>query len=548
MQLLTSGRPGGVLPWGVLLLLALLPAGAAAEPRTPTPAARIAGGTTPNRPWPAQGYLQVALPGGVERVCGGTLVSGRWFLTAGHCVTARASADPLLPAAFTVNLGESDTTQFTATERFAVDRVVRDPFFSRRVATSNHDLALLHLARATPATPGFEPMRIVSASESALWSAGTVATVIGWGASVVHGPLSTRLQQAGVPILEDTTCNAAYPVGEPDPFDVLTMLCAGDGSADTCTGDSGGPLMVPRVDTFALAGVTSYGGLECASATKPGVYARVGSSIMNAWVRTQIPTASIAIDPARPEPDGDVALAAGASRPDGQTGLPAYRWDLDDDGAYDDDAGPNATLRNISRGSTVVRVQESYPDGDRALAREVVTTAGSPLPLPPPPPPPPPRSAVASQLAPPAPAPGPAAAPDPAPATAIPAPAQPSSIALPALARLLPGPRRMYVRSLLDRRMTIRVHCSVACTMKARFTLDWRTARRLRLTRSGTNVLIGTGARRLRGAGSVKLTIRLTKRAVRALRRAHRGATRVRVTATAGQRRQRLDRTITLHA
>jgi secreted trypsin-like serine protease len=532
----TRGRSGGVLLLGVPLLLAFVPAGAAAQQRTPTPAARIVGGTAPNRPWPAQGYLKVALGGNATRICAGTLVSGRWFLTAGHCVTDRA--DPsivLVPPSFTVYLGETDTTLFAPSEQFAVDSRERDPQFNRRAGTATHDLAVLHLARATPATPRYEPMRLVSAEEAALWSPGTVATVIGWGASSFGGPVTTQLQQAGVPILDDGACASAYPAADPNPFVATTMFCAGDGTADTCTGDSGGPIMVPRVDTFALAGVTSYG-FDCGNAAKPGVYARVGAPGLNSWVRAQIPTAAIAINPTRPEPDTDVALTATATRPPSQIGVPTYRWDFDDDGAYDDAVGANVTLRRVHPGSTVVRVQESYSDDDRALAREVVTTAGSPLPLPPPPPPPPPTPGAAGAGSPPGSA-GTPAGPD-----------QASSGVLPALARLLPGPRSMSIRGLLDGRLTIGVRCSAACLLKARFTLDWRTARRLGLTRSTSNVLIGTGQRRLRNPGSVKVTIRLTKRALRALRRTRSGATRVRVTATAGRRTQRLERAIKLHA
>jgi hypothetical protein len=188
------------------------------------------------------------------------------------------------------------------------------------------------------------------------------------------------------------------------------------------------------------------------------------------------------------------------------------------------------TLRRIGAGSTVVRVQESYPDGDRALAREVVTTAGSPLPLPPPPPPPPPKPAPPVVAA----------------SVAGPSPARPSSVALPALARLLPGPRRMRARSLQDGVLTIGVHCSAPCTLKARFTLDGRTAKRIKISKTATSALIGTGEARLRKAGDIKLTIRLTRKAVRALRGLRSGATRVRVTARAGDRLQRLERTITL--
>jgi hypothetical protein len=211
-----------------------------------------------------------------------------------------------------------------------------------------------------------------------------------------------------------------------------------------------------------------------------------------------------------------------------------YAWDLDDDGRYDDETGPTATLDRINAGSTVVRVEETYPDGDRALAREVVTTAGSPLPAPPPPPPPPPKPNPPGQLA------------SDTAATTPPGPDQGSS-GLPALARLLPGPRRIRVRSLLDGRMTIGVQCSAACSLTARFTLDGRTAGRLGLTRFGGNVLMGTGSKRLTRAGSVKLVIRLTRRSVRALRRTSSGATRVRVTARAPKRVQQLERSIRLH-
>lgn len=89
---------------------ALGPGADTAGAQRPAPAeSQIVGGTPPTRAWPAQGLLQIA----PSRICGGTLVSGRRFLTAGHCVSHRDDRSVLLPAtAFTVNLGESDTTQF----------------------------------------------------------------------------------------------------------------------------------------------------------------------------------------------------------------------------------------------------------------------------------------------------------------------------------------------------------------------------------------------------------------------------------------------------
>ncbi|MEA2150620.1 MAG: tryptase [Solirubrobacteraceae bacterium] len=522
MKLCTKWQVVGALLLGALLAPALVPSGAAA----------IVGGTAPNRPWPAQALVSATIAAGT-RSCGGTLVSGRWVLTAGHCVTEKATGAQLPDAAVTVRLGQTDLTLFAPDQVFRVDRIVREPLFLQLGPTTIYDGALLHLADPTPASPAFEPMRLIAASESALWSPGTVATVLGWGSSVFQGAATPQLQQAGVAINRDLDCAAAYPLGVSEAFDPSSMLCAGDGATDTCSGDSGGPLLVPRVDTFALAAVTSYG-FQCGDPAKPGIYARIGAALMNAWVREHVPTAAIAISPSSPDPGADVALTATASGGD-ELARPAYSWDLDDDGQYDDDDGTSATLHNVTAGSTVVRVQETYPDGERALAREVVTTAGSPQPQPPPPPPPPPKPAPAQAPAPPADAPVP--------------PGRGSSTSPEqALARLLAGPRSVTVRSLLDGRMSLGVRCSAVCTLSARLTLDGRTAKRLGLTRFIGSALIGTApSRRLRKAGSVTLVIRLKPRAVRALRRASEGAMRVRVSARAGQRTQRLERTIKLH-
>jgi hypothetical protein len=248
-----------------------------------------------------------------------------------------------------------------------------------------------------------------------------------------------------------------------------------------------------------------------------------------------MPTAAIMYLPQRPDPGADVTLLATGTPPSSAPGAATYRWDLDDDGRFDDAVGMTIQFR-VREGSNVVRVEESYPDGDRALAREVVTTAGSPLPLSPPPPPPPPK-----------PAPIPAPPPPPPAAVEPPAPLTPSAVvALPALARLLAGPHSLRVRSLADGRMSVRVHCSAACRLSARLTLDARTAKRVGLTRSNVHALVGTGSGSIAAGRDATLVITLPRRAVRALRHAAGGAMKLRVTARAGARVQQLERTLKL--
>jgi len=91
------------------------------------------------------------------------------------------------------------------------------------------------------------------------------------------------LRHAEIPIVDNLKCSRALglPVSE-------RQLCAGydNGKVDTCTGDSGGPLIC-RTNlndpySFTLTGVVSWG-FECAQAGTPGVYTRV-SSYMD-WIK-----------------------------------------------------------------------------------------------------------------------------------------------------------------------------------------------------------------------------------------------------------------------
>ena len=53
------------------------------------------------------------------------------------------------------------------------------------------------------------------------------------------------------------------------------MICAADPGKASCSGDSGGPLMVQENGRYVLAGVVSFGKKGCAVPEYPVVFARV---------------------------------------------------------------------------------------------------------------------------------------------------------------------------------------------------------------------------------------------------------------------------------
>jgi secreted trypsin-like serine protease len=492
----------------LLAALALVTTAGAAT-STP-PHSRIVGGSAAAEgAWPAQGYLTLQRSDG-QYACGGSLVSARWFLTAGHCAS-NADGSVLAPSAFKITLGVANRNLQMSANQFTVDQVQRDPDYVPEQADGgpHSDLALLHISAALPA-PALDPLQLVLPSEPALWTPGTSATVVGWGTTCTNCSTTTQLMQANVPIVDDATCGADYAA----EFDPATMICAGIGTTDTCQGDSGGPLMVPRNGGFVLAGVTSWGD-DCADRAHPGVYARVGAPALNQWIRSVIPTAAISVSPATPQAGEPVTLTASAVTPSGAGALPAgaptFGWDFNADGVYTDASGPSVPFGPAPAGVYTAAVQATYPDGDRAVDREVVIVA----PAPPPPPPPPP----------PAPTPVPKVKP---------------------LARLVNVARRLRISGLLDHRTSVHVQCYSACTMNVKLRLDATSARRLKLTRRTASVQIGAGRARFEKASTAAVTVVLTRTAVRRIATARSGDLTLTVTVTVGSRHQVLSKALTL--
>ena len=250
----------------------------------PAPAGAIVGGTDA-RPGEFPAVAHIVIDEAFQ--CTGTLVTPTHVVSAAHC-------DSIVPGGI-VNVplgqpGQLIRVRVGGVETFGTDgesRVGKNVYVNpgwAGIGSVSHDVSVIELSAPVL---NKAPVKIAGSAEEGLWAPGTLATIVGYGATESGGDQPEILQKAQVPIVEDAYAAAAY-----DSFENETQIGAGyeQGGVDTCQGDSGGPLFVPASTGLRLAGDTSYGD-GCAEPGKPGIYGRLGDDTLREWVRSVVPGA-----------------------------------------------------------------------------------------------------------------------------------------------------------------------------------------------------------------------------------------------------------------
>ncbi|XP_066041134.1 acrosin-like [Chamaea fasciata] len=230
---------------------------------------RVVGGTNAEAgAWPWLVSIQDSSIAGTGHLCGGSLISVQWVLTAAHCF-----ADSRNIRTMRLVIG---ATQLTEPGPGAEVRLIKRLLVHEEYnpADQSNDIALLELNEPVQCSPYIQLACVPNVTVNVAQL--DTCYVAGWGATTARSQsTSDVLQEAKVRLISVLMCNSTkWYDGDIHNHN----LCAGypEGGIDTCQGDSGGPLMCRdnSADFFWVVGVTSWG-RGCARAQRPGVYTSV---------------------------------------------------------------------------------------------------------------------------------------------------------------------------------------------------------------------------------------------------------------------------------
>ncbi|XP_018343911.1 PREDICTED: serine protease snake-like [Trachymyrmex septentrionalis] len=208
-------------------------------------------------------------------MCGGTLISHAWVISAAHCTHGT-----------TGGISDARIGFHSLSDQNGIIIVIKDikthPDY--KPPRMYADIALVQLMTPVTFSTSVRPAclyQLFNTMPRQVW-------VSGWGHTEYNGEVSDRLRKAKLDVIDNLSCTIRHNSSLEIPYGIRpSMICAGDPSGnwtrDTCQGDSGGPLQIVDKNEclFQLIGITSFG-KACAMIDIPGVYTRVSHYL--SWI------------------------------------------------------------------------------------------------------------------------------------------------------------------------------------------------------------------------------------------------------------------------
>lgn len=223
--------------------------------------------------FPYQVSVLAQTTGGRFYVCGGSIITRQWVLSAAHCTYPHSE--------FILRFGSNDLWANGQMQR--TTEVVNHPEYNQD--TLNNDVSLLKIPTPLDLTGGtLRSVRLPYGQLNDQQFIGNRSRVAGWGIDNT-GTYSNRLNFVDMAVIDNPTCADVFG----DELVIDGVLCASGYKGreqGLCGGDSGSALVALHEGQWIQIGIGAFGALEACEQGHPSGFTRV--TTYNTWIKQTV--------------------------------------------------------------------------------------------------------------------------------------------------------------------------------------------------------------------------------------------------------------------